>query len=83
VTHRCQGCASKTTAAGDFCRTCQRVRRAAYRRIKAEGLTTGQAGGSWWIWDPKGNVIVGGKASHSETLQALAVGDEIEEESLD
>ena len=36
-----------------------------------------QAGGSWWIWNPRGDVLVSGKPTSSEAVIALAAGEDI------
>jgi hypothetical protein len=45
------------------------------RRIKEEKLLVDTAGGSWWVWDAKGTVLVIGKTSKYMALKALALGD--------
>lgn len=79
---RCDCCGDRTTASGDFCRSCQKARRDARKRIEAEGLIVDLAGGSWWVWSAKGEVLVIGKPSKSAAINALAIGDEIESEEI-
>ena len=76
-TARCQGCGGRTCAAGGICRTCKFTHRRAYRRIKAEGLILDQAGGAWWVWDPKGAVLVIGRPTRFAAQLAL-INDPVE-----
>lgn len=76
MSKRCEGCAIITTASGDFCRTCQRDLRAARARVSEEKLIVDTAGGSWWVWDPKGEVLVIGKSTKLTALLTLARGED-------
>jgi len=72
---RCSGCGERTSAHGDFCRTCQSKLHHAHKRIEREGLIVDKAGGSWWIWDAKGEVLVIGVESKRAAIEALAFGE--------
>lgn len=72
---KCEGCGNRTTASGDLCRTCQRKLREARSRIEIEDLIVDTAGGSWWVWTPKGEVLVIGKPTQAAAVRALAFGD--------
>lgn len=37
------------------------MRHHGYKQIREDHLLLDQAGGSWWIWDPRGEVLVAGK----------------------
>ena len=76
---RCAACGQKTSASGSFCRTCRSKRFHARKRIEREGLIVDQAGGSWWVWDRKGEVLVMGKPTKDEAINALALGDETDD----
>lgn len=76
MTHRCKGCGERTAAHGAYCRACQSKLTQAHRRIDREGLIVDMAGGSWWVWDAKGEVLVIGAASKGAAIEALAFGDE-------
>lgn len=80
---KCAGCGHRTTASGSYCRGCQSKLFHARKRIANEGLLVDTAGGSWWVWDPKGEVLVIGKDTRLEAIHALAFGDpdETEEEA--
>ena len=78
---RCEGCGSRTTVAGSFCRSCQSTLVQARKRVKREGLLVDTAGGSWWVWDPKGTVLVIGKPNKQEALLALMRGAPAGDES--
>jgi len=71
----CEGCGSRTRASGDFCRSCQSALFHARKRVKREGLLVDTAGGSWWVWDPKGKVLVIGKPDKQAALLALMRGE--------
>lgn len=77
----CKGCGARTTASGGYCRTCQSMRHHALKRIEKEHLIVDTAGGGWWIWDQKGNVLVTGKDTKWDAINALAFGEEINEEA--
>lgn len=51
------------------------MRHHGYKQIKDEHLLLDQAGGSWWIWDPRGEVLVSGKPTRDAAVIALAAGD--------
>jgi proteasome lid subunit RPN8/RPN11 len=71
----CTVCGVRTTAHGGRCRTCKSALFHANKRVKAEGLVVDTAGGAWWIWDAKGDVVVTGKPTRLEALVALQRGD--------
>jgi hypothetical protein len=72
---RCKACEARTTASGGYCQRCKSLRHHGYKRIKDEHLILDQAGGSWWIWDPRGTVLVSGKPTAAEAVIALGTGD--------
>jgi hypothetical protein len=72
---KCKACGTRTTAAGGYCQRCKSLRHHGYKRIKDEALILDQAGGSWWIWDRRGEVLVSGKPTAAAAVIALAVGD--------
>ncbi len=74
-TGRCEGCGERTKASGPLCRTCQSTLFHAKKRVKKEGLLVDMAGGSWWVWSPKGEVLVIGKPTRADALLALMRGD--------
>jgi hypothetical protein len=43
--------------------------------VKDDHLVLDQAGGSWWIWDRRGEVLVSGKPTKDAAVIALASGD--------
>jgi len=71
----CEGCGERTRASGRFCRFCNSQHRRTVRRIEKEGLVVDVAGGSWWVWSAKGEVLVIGKPNRSAAIHALAFGD--------
>lgn len=76
----CLWCGARTTASGGYCQTCKSKRHHAGERIKREGLIVDQAGGSWWIWDAKGGVLVMGQPTKGAAINALAFGDEVDDD---
>lgn len=76
VSTKCLGCGSRTSASAGYCQSCKSKRHHAHQRIKKEGLIVEQAGGSWWIWDKKGDVLVMGQPTKVAAINALAFGQE-------
>jgi hypothetical protein len=76
---RCDWCGASTRGCSGLCRTCKSKCFHACRRIRSEQLIADTAGGSWWIWDAKGAVLVIGKATKYLALKALSLGDEDQE----
>ncbi|HSX22525.1 MAG TPA: hypothetical protein VLE97_07115 [Gaiellaceae bacterium] len=72
---KCIACGARTTASAGYCQRCKSLRHHGYKRIKAEDLILDQAGGSWWIWDRRGDVLVSGKPTAGQAAIALAAGD--------
>lgn len=77
---RCEGCRGRTTASGAFCRSCKSARFHALKRIEAEKLLVDTAGGAWWVWSAKGEVLVIGKPTKGAAILALALGETSAEE---
>lgn len=73
-TRRCErpGCGNRTTASSGICQGCKSKRHHARKRIEREGLLLDTAGGSWWVWDAKGLVLVIGRDTKREAFDALA-----------
>jgi hypothetical protein len=80
MSKHCEGCGNKTTASGQLCRTCQSHHFHARKRVADEKLLVDTAGGSWWVWDPKGEVLVIGKATKLAALLTLHRGEDEPEE---
>jgi hypothetical protein len=74
-TTRCAGCGERTTASGLYCRTCQSKRHHARKDVKAGRFIVDQAGGAWWVWTAKGEVVVIGKDTMEAAFDGLAHGD--------
>lgn len=72
---RCKICGVKKTGHTDFCRTHKHAMRRAVRRVREEALIVDQAGGSWWVWDARGDVLVAGEGSKAAALCVLVSGD--------
>lgn len=70
-TSRCEGCGNRCRAYR-LCRTCKSKCFHARKQIEARGLIVDQAGGGWWIWDAKGEVLVIGRDTRIAALLALA-----------
>jgi len=59
---------------------CKSAHHHGHKRVEAEGLLVDMAGGSWWIWSPKGEVLVIGRATKQEAIIALML-DPVETEA--
>jgi hypothetical protein len=77
---KCTACGKRTTATAGRCQRCKSLRHHGYKRVKAENLIVDQAGGAWWIWDARGNVLVAGKPTKDAAVIALGAGDVEEDE---
>ena len=75
---KCEACGGRTVASAGLCRTCKSALHHAHKRIESEGLLVDTAGGSWWVWTARGEVIVMGKSTKHEAIMALALGEEEE-----
>lgn len=82
MSKRCEGCGERTAAAGSYCRTCQRQYGEAKTAVKKQNLIVDEAGGSWWVWSPKGDVLVIGKPTRQSALLALVRGEDEEDVDL-
>jgi len=72
---KCKACGTRTQASAGFCQRCKSLRHHGNKQITEEGLILDQAGGSWWIWDRRGEVLVSGKPTATDAVIALAQGD--------
>lgn len=83
---KCKACGTRTSASAGFCQRCKSQKHHGYKRIKKENLILEQAGGSWWIWNSRGDVLVAGKPTAADAVIALAAGteeDDAEEDQED
>jgi hypothetical protein len=78
----CRACGTRTTSHTGFCRWCKSRRHRGHERVRDEGLVVDQAGGSWWVWDRRGEVLVAGKPTRDAAVIALGAGD-VEDEDDD
>jgi hypothetical protein len=76
MSNKCEICGIKKSGHTSYCRTHKFAIRRAWVRVKAEGLLIDKAGGAWWVWDKKGEVLVIGEDSREHALSALALGQE-------
>lgn len=74
VTTKCAVCGTKKSGHTDYCRTHKFAIRRAVRRVREEALIVDQAGGAWWVWDARGDVLVIGQDSKIAALAALDSG---------
>ena len=77
---KCEGCRTPTKGCTGFCRTCKFARQRGLDRIRCESLLLDTAGGSWWVWDPRGEVLVIGRNTKQQAIIALGSGDLVEAE---
>jgi hypothetical protein len=76
---RCKACGTRTTSSTGYCQSCKSKRHHGYKRLKKENLLLDEAGGAWWIWNLRGDVIVSGKPTREAAILALGGGN-IEDE---
>ena len=77
---KCKTCGTRTTATAGFCQRCKSLRHRGYKQVREDHLLLDQAGGSWWIWDPRGEVLVSGKPTRDAAVITLAAGDTEEDD---
>lgn len=75
--HKCQWCDARTRAF-PRCQSCKSKFFHASKRVEREGLIVDLAGGAWWVWDAKGEVLVIGRDTKSDAYKALAFGEELD-----
>ncbi len=81
ATIKCKACGTRTMGSTGYCQSCKSMRHHGYKRLKAENLLLDEAGGAWWIWDPRGDVVVSGKPTRAEAVIALGRGeDDVEDD---
>ena len=73
---RCKTCGTRTTASAGYCQRCKSMRHHGYKRLKKENLLLDEAGGAWWIWDQRGDVVVAGKPTKDAAIIALGEGED-------
>lgn len=79
---RCKTCSARTTASAGYCQSCKSKRHHGYKRLKEENLLLDEAGGAWWIWDHRGDVVVTGKPTKDAAIIALGLGeDDVEDDA--
>lgn len=71
---KCKACDARTTSHTGYCRWCKSKRHRGYARIEDERLVVDQAGGAWWIWDARGDVLVAGKPTKDAAIITLGAG---------
>lgn len=76
---KCDVCGTRIQGCTGHCRTHKFAIRRAGRRVREESLLVDQAGGAWWVWDSKGNVLVVAQDSKVKALAALDCGADEEE----
>jgi hypothetical protein len=72
---KCKACGKRTFGSTGYCQSCKSKRHHGYKRIKEEGLLLDKAGGAYWIWNSRGDVIVTGKPTAVAAVIALVEGD--------
>lgn len=68
---KCLDCGGRNRASGDRCRTCQKEIRRMARQADANGWTVDQAGGGWWVWNARGDVLGQGDRRNEALRSAL------------
>jgi hypothetical protein len=72
MTARCDWCGARTAGYTGLCRGCKSRKHHAWKRIEREGLILDTAGGSWWVWTARGDVLVMGYETKAGAVRALA-----------
>lgn len=73
---KCKTCDARTTASAGYCQSCKSKRHRGYKRLKEENLLLDEAGGAWWIWNSRGDVVVAGKPTKDAAIIALAFDED-------
>ena len=76
--NKCKWCGARTRRL-DLCQGCKSKNHHAHKRVAKEGLLVDLAGGSWWVWTAKGDVLVIGRDTKLDAYKALAIGDEVDD----
>ena len=71
---KCKTCGTRTTASAGYCQRCKSLRHHGHKRLKEENLLLDEAGGAWWVWDARGDVVVAGKPTRDAAIIALGEG---------
>ena len=69
---KCFDCGGRNRASGDRCRACRKKVRQMNRQADALGWTVDRAGGGWWVWSARGDVLGMGDRRNQALAQALA-----------
>ncbi|MEK9208145.1 MAG: hypothetical protein AAB922_06675 [Patescibacteria group bacterium] len=64
----CKDCGTKHKAMGERCQKCKTINKKNLKEALKKGWIIGAAGGAWWVWDMKGNVLSQG-ATKQEALE--------------
>jgi hypothetical protein len=59
------------------------MRHRGHRLLQEEDLVLDEAGGAWWIWNRRGDVVVSGKPTRAEAVIALGAGEDVAEDDDD
>lgn len=68
---KCTICGVRKRGSTDFCRTHRFAVRRGMRRMNEDNLIVDVAGGGWWAWTLRGEVVVIGQNSRVEVLAEL------------
>ena len=71
---KCKTCGTRTSASAGYCQRCKSLRHHGHKRLKEEKLLLDEAGGAWWVWDARGDVVVAGKPTRDAAILALGAG---------
>ncbi len=71
----CKGGCGTRSRGGDYCRTCKSKIQKGATRAAERGILVGEAGGSFWAWDSRGDVLEGPAESKGPIFLALSTLD--------
>ena len=77
---KCKTCGTRTSASAGYCQRCKSLRHHGHKRLKEENLLLDEAGGAWWVWDARGDVVVAAKPTRDAAILALGGGADAEDE---
>ena len=71
------------TASAGYCQRCKSLRHHGHKRLKEEKLLLDEAGGAWWVWDARGDVVVAGKPTRDAAIIAIGEGADADDDDGD
>lgn len=73
---KCTYCGGRTKASGGLCLTHKTARNRGADRVRYDNLLVDEAGGAFWVWDSRGEVLVTAQKDRTTALIVLGLGAE-------